>query len=63
LSRLGDARLALGDHGRARTAWRQALDILGELDHPDAVVVERKLRSLGDRAPNRPPERSASPST
>jgi DNA-binding SARP family transcriptional activator/tetratricopeptide (TPR) repeat protein len=60
LSRLGDARLALGDHGRARTAWRRALDILGELGHSDAEVVEGKLRSLGDRAPNRPPDRSPS---
>ena len=50
LSRLGDSRLALDDHGRARTAWRQALDILGELGHPDAEVVEAKLRSLVDPA-------------
>ena len=44
--RLGDTHLSAGDAGAARRAWRAALTILEELQHPDAEQVARKLRSV-----------------
>ena len=41
LTRLGDTRHAVGDHS-ARKVWRQAAEILDELQHPDAEQVRRK---------------------
>jgi DNA-binding SARP family transcriptional activator/tetratricopeptide (TPR) repeat protein len=43
LTHLGDTHDAAGQPERARTAWQQALDILTELDHPDAAALRAKL--------------------
>jgi DNA-binding SARP family transcriptional activator/tetratricopeptide (TPR) repeat protein len=51
LVHLGDTYHASGDPS-ARTAWRQALDILTDLDHPDAADVGATLHRL-DREPAR----------
>jgi DNA-binding SARP family transcriptional activator/Flp pilus assembly protein TadD len=40
---LGDAYQKAGDTPAARRAWRQALDILTDLDHPDAAEVRDRL--------------------
>ena len=50
LTHLGDANLAAGDASAARDAWRQALVILDDLQHPDADEVRAKLRDLAGRA-------------
>jgi tetratricopeptide (TPR) repeat protein len=44
LIHLGDAHRAAGDPQAARGAWRGALAILGELNHPDADRVRVQLR-------------------
>ncbi len=46
LTRLGDAHLFAGDADRAGASWRSALDILTELDHPNALEVRAKLDRL-----------------
>jgi tetratricopeptide (TPR) repeat protein len=46
LSRLGDVRLATGDRDGARHEWEQALEILEDIKHPDAVLVGAKLTAL-----------------
>ena len=43
LNHLGDAHHAVGEPKQARDAWQQALDILQELDHPDADQLRVKL--------------------
>jgi hypothetical protein len=43
LIRLGDTHIAAGDRTSAHDAWIQAVNILGELDHPDADHVRVKL--------------------
>ena len=43
LGHLGDAHQAAGDLGEARTAWKDALAILDDLHHPDAVRIRAKL--------------------
>jgi DNA-binding SARP family transcriptional activator len=43
LVHLGDTRDAAQDRRGARDAWRQALDILNELHHPDTGHVQAKL--------------------
>jgi DNA-binding SARP family transcriptional activator/tetratricopeptide (TPR) repeat protein len=43
LDHLGDAHRAAGDLAAARAAWHQALDILDDLDHPDAGQIRTKL--------------------
>src|ERR1035438_910562 len=45
LSHLGDAHHAAGDNHAARETWEQALDILDELAHPEAMPVRNKLQS------------------
>ncbi|WP_329100599.1 tetratricopeptide repeat protein [Micromonospora sp. NBC_01699] len=40
---LGDTHHVAGTPDRAGTAWRQAVDILDRLGHPDAAQVRRKL--------------------
>ncbi|MEU7625082.1 BTAD domain-containing putative transcriptional regulator [Streptomyces hygroscopicus] len=40
----GDTRLAQGDVATALADWRAALEILRELNHPDARVLEGRLR-------------------
>ncbi|HEV7898813.1 MAG TPA: BTAD domain-containing putative transcriptional regulator [Planosporangium sp.] len=46
LGHIGDAHLAAGARDAARGAWRDALAILHELDHPDAGPVRVKLDAL-----------------
>ncbi|WP_433292042.1 tetratricopeptide repeat protein [Actinoplanes sp. CA-030573] len=43
LNHLGDAEHGQGRARPARDAWRQSLDILTEIDHPDADEVRAKL--------------------
>jgi len=43
---LGDTYLAAGDTASADAAWHNALVILGDLGHPDAAQVRRKLEGL-----------------
>jgi tetratricopeptide (TPR) repeat protein len=45
LSHLGDAHQATGNLEAARTAWREALPILDDLQHPDAEQVRAKLHA------------------
>jgi DNA-binding SARP family transcriptional activator len=45
LTRLGDTLHAVGDDS-ARKVWCQAAEILGELQHPDAEQVRRKIDKL-----------------
>jgi hypothetical protein len=44
LTNLGDAHRAADDLDAARSAWRQALTILDELNHPDADRVRARLQ-------------------
>jgi tetratricopeptide (TPR) repeat protein len=46
LTHLGDAHHAVGDLDAARDAWQLALDILDDLDHPDADAVRAKLADI-----------------
>jgi tetratricopeptide (TPR) repeat protein/transcriptional regulator with XRE-family HTH domain len=46
LTHLGDSHQAAGDPAAAREAWRQALEILEDLDHPDAEAVRARLRDM-----------------
>jgi DNA-binding SARP family transcriptional activator len=45
-TRLGDAYLAAGDPDAARAVWRQALDILKDLDPTEAKEVQARLTDL-----------------
>jgi hypothetical protein len=40
---LGDSRMALGEILESSRVWREALDILSELRHPDIAEVEARL--------------------
>jgi tetratricopeptide (TPR) repeat protein/transcriptional regulator with XRE-family HTH domain len=46
LTHLGDSHLAAGAPEAARDAWLQALEILTDLDHPDADRVRERLSAL-----------------
>ncbi|WP_051772729.1 tetratricopeptide repeat protein [Saccharothrix sp. NRRL B-16314] len=46
LSRMGDTYIHRGDPPSAERAWREALGILDDLEHPEAEVVRRKLTGL-----------------
>jgi DNA-binding SARP family transcriptional activator len=46
LTHLGDVQHATGEHDAARKTWRQALDILTDLDHSDADAVRAKVLAL-----------------
>jgi hypothetical protein len=46
LTRLGDAHRAADDPAAARSGWQHALDLLTDLDHPDADAVRGELREL-----------------
>ena len=48
-----------GRPDQARTAWTTALDILTDLDHPDADTVRAKLATLDQTPP--PADPGASP--
>ena len=50
LTRLGELHRATGDPDAARQAWKQALDILAELRHPDAEPVRARLDELRSAA-------------
>jgi DNA-binding SARP family transcriptional activator len=43
LASLGDTHEAAGDLPSARSAWQQALRILDDLHHPDALTLRKKL--------------------
>jgi tetratricopeptide (TPR) repeat protein len=43
LNSLGDTHHAIGDVDAARIAWQRALDILDQLNHPDANQIRTKL--------------------
>jgi DNA-binding SARP family transcriptional activator/tetratricopeptide (TPR) repeat protein len=49
LTHLGDIHHAMGDAGAARAAWADALDILTDLDHPQADAVRAKLEAATTR--------------
>ena len=44
LIHLGDAHQAAGQAGAARRAWRQALAILDDMNHPDASAARSRLK-------------------
>ncbi|GIG88374.1 ATP-binding protein [Plantactinospora endophytica] len=52
LARLGDTQSAVGDLEAASDTWHRALDILDDLDHPDAEQVKARLDRVG-RTPSR----------
>jgi tetratricopeptide (TPR) repeat protein/transcriptional regulator with XRE-family HTH domain len=47
LTRLGEAWFSSGNSEAAHDAWRQALAILDDLEHPDAAQVKARLACLG----------------
>jgi DNA-binding SARP family transcriptional activator/tetratricopeptide (TPR) repeat protein len=49
LTRLGDAYDDAAGPGAARRAWREALAILDEMDHPSAAEIRGKLRTMDAR--------------
>jgi tetratricopeptide (TPR) repeat protein len=51
LSHLGDAQHSTADPAAAGNAWRRAVAILEELNHPDADLVRTKLATLGHLEP------------
>lgn len=46
LARLGDTHLSAGDHRSARRAWRDALAIFDDIDHPEADQIRSNLAAL-----------------
>ena len=44
LIHLGDSHHASGNHAGALTSWQEALDVLTQLDHPDAEKVRARMR-------------------
>ncbi|NUT36316.1 MAG: tetratricopeptide repeat protein, partial [Hamadaea sp.] len=46
LVRIGDTHEAAGDLGAARQAWRAALKIYDEIEHPDAASLRAKLTAF-----------------
>jgi tetratricopeptide (TPR) repeat protein len=46
VTHLGDTHHTAGDIEAARDAWRRAMAILDQLDHPDAETVRAKLHDL-----------------
>ncbi|MFF3889336.1 BTAD domain-containing putative transcriptional regulator [Streptomyces sp. NPDC001914] len=55
LGNLGDVHLDADEPQAAREAWRQALAIFVEFDHPDAEKVRERLGRLGEHPPGTPP--------
>lgn len=51
LTHLGDAYQLAGDLEAARHQWLQALDILGELNHPDADLIRQRLATSHGEKP------------
>jgi tetratricopeptide (TPR) repeat protein len=47
LGHLGDSRAAAGDNAGASTSWRQSLDLMDTLGHPDADHARARLRTSG----------------
>lgn len=50
LTNLGDAHHSVGHADAARRAWKQALAIFNDLDHPDADHLRRKLQAFEESA-------------
>jgi transcriptional regulator with XRE-family HTH domain/tetratricopeptide (TPR) repeat protein len=55
LARLGDTWYASSDSPGAEQAWRQALAIYEDLQHPDAALVRSKLASAHGQKRHEPP--------
>jgi tetratricopeptide (TPR) repeat protein len=53
LTHVGDIQHAAGQPDQARTTWTAALELLSDLDHPDAGTVRDKLRELDHPAGSR----------
>ncbi len=51
---LGDTHDAAGNTGSARVAWRQALRIRTELNHPDTDDIVSRLQHLGGESAVQP---------
>ena len=47
LKNLGDVQAELGDEEAASAAWQASLDLLTDLNHPNAEAVDNRLRGLG----------------
>ncbi len=47
LKNLGDVQAELGDEEAASAAWQASLNLLTDLNHPDAEAVDNRLRGLG----------------
>jgi hypothetical protein len=45
LIRLGDACDAAGDRAGACQAWQQALDLIGDMRHPEADRIRAELQA------------------
>jgi hypothetical protein len=50
LINVGDAHDEAGDLRAARETWQQALEMLGDLQHPDADRVRARLHDTADLA-------------
>ncbi|MFJ7965795.1 AfsR/SARP family transcriptional regulator [Streptomyces sp. NPDC096324] len=59
LGNLGDVHLDADEPEGAREAWRQALAIFVEFDHPDAEKVRERLGRLGDAPSGTPSDANA----
>ncbi len=46
LRNLGDVQQELGDEDAAGASWEASLDLLIQLDHPDAEALDERLRTL-----------------
>ncbi|WP_232838281.1 AfsR/SARP family transcriptional regulator [Streptomyces geranii] len=46
LTHLGDTHHASGETDKVRRTWQQALDVLDDLDHPNAAEVRTRLNTL-----------------
>lgn len=46
LRNLGDVQQELGDEDAAGVSWEASLDLLIQLDHPDAEALDERLRTL-----------------
>jgi tetratricopeptide (TPR) repeat protein len=53
LLNLGDAYESSGDRAAARQAWRQALNLFDELQHPDTELARNRLRDHPNRTHDR----------
>jgi len=50
--RIGESHYAAGDRGGAHKAWQAGLDILSDINHPDADAIRHMLNDLDRNAPD-----------